>query len=97
MSTASRGPETSAWDEMATLQPGTTVVAYLDSAAVGLISPRVRDAMTVVLTEHQQFGVVAAPNWREHAGRVRASVARLVGGRADRVAFTQNTSAGLAR
>jgi selenocysteine lyase/cysteine desulfurase len=81
---------------MATLYPGTADVAYLDSAAVGLISTRVRDAMSVVLAEHQQFGVAAASKWREHATRIRASVARLVGGRAEQVAFTQNTSTGLA-
>jgi cysteine desulfurase / selenocysteine lyase len=96
MSSATAQPGTSAWAQMATLYPGTTDVAYLDSAAVGLLSTRVRDAMTAVLTEHQQSGIAAAPNWREHAGRVRASVARLVGGRADQVAFTQNTSTGLA-
>lgn len=52
--------------------------------------------MNVLLAEHQQFGVAAASNWREHATRVRASVARLVGGRAEQVAFPQNTSTGLA-
>ncbi|WP_170182333.1 aminotransferase class V-fold PLP-dependent enzyme [Blastococcus colisei] len=81
---------------MRTLYPGTAGVTYLDSAAVGLISTRVRDAMTAVLSEHQQLGIAAAPSWREHAGHVRASVARLVGGQAGRIAFTQNTSTGLA-
>lgn len=84
------------WEDVRTLYPGTAEVAYLDSAAVGVISTRVRDAMSAVLAGHQQLGIVAAPNWRDHAGRVRASVARLVGGRADQVAFTQNTSTGLA-
>jgi selenocysteine lyase/cysteine desulfurase len=49
-----------------------------------------------VLTEHQQLGSAASPNWREHAGHVRSSVARLVGGRVGQVASTQNTSTGLA-
>lgn len=84
------------WEDVRTLYPGTADVAYLDSAAVGLISTRVQDAMNAVLTEHQRFGIAAAPTWREHAGDVRASVARLVGGRADQIAFAQNTSAGLA-
>jgi selenocysteine lyase/cysteine desulfurase len=34
------------WDEARALYPGTADVAYLDSAAVGLVSSRVRDAMT---------------------------------------------------
>lgn len=84
------------WEEARALYPGTADVAYLDSAAVGLVSTRVRDAVTAVLTEHQQLSSAAAPSWREHAGHVRASVARLVGGRAGQVAFTQNTSTGLA-
>jgi selenocysteine lyase/cysteine desulfurase len=84
------------WEEVRTLYPGTAEVAYLDSAAVGLISTRVRDAMDAVLAEHQRSGIAAAPRWRERAGHVRASLARLVGGRADQIAFTQNTSTGLA-
>lgn len=84
------------WDEVRAFYPGTADVAYLDTAAVGLVSTRVVDASSAVLTEHRQFGSAAGPNWPEHAGRVRASIARLVGGRADRVAFTQNTSTGLA-
>jgi hypothetical protein len=59
------------WDEVRALYPGTADVAYLDSAAVGLVSTRVRDAVTAVLKEHQQLGSAAAPNWPEHAGGVR--------------------------
>lgn len=84
------------WEEVRALYPGTADVAYLDSAAVGLLSTRVLGAMTAVLTEHQQLGSAAGPKMRERVGHVRASVARLVGGRADQVAFTQNTSTGLA-
>ncbi|HEX2072819.1 MAG TPA: aminotransferase class V-fold PLP-dependent enzyme [Geodermatophilus sp.] len=96
MATPSSERATLTWEEVRTLYPGAADVAYLDSAAVGLISSRVRDAMTAVLTEHQQHGIAAAPSWRGHARSVRVSVARLVGGRADQVAFTQNTSTGLA-
>jgi selenocysteine lyase/cysteine desulfurase len=84
------------WDAARALYPGTAGVAYLDSAAVGLISSRVREAMTAVLAAHERTGIGAAPDWRRHADDVRSSVARLVGGRADQVAFTQNTSTGLA-
>ena len=96
MTTPDSEPVPLTWEGARTLYPGTAGVAYLDSAAVGLISTRVRDAMAGVLTGHLQLGIGAAPTWREHAGSVRASVARLVGGRADQVAFTQNTSTGLA-
>jgi cysteine desulfurase / selenocysteine lyase len=61
------------------LYPGTADVVYLDPAAVGVISTRVRDAMTAVLAEHEQLGIGAAPCWRDHARYVRSSVARLVG------------------
>ena len=84
------------WEEARALYPGTADAVYLDSAAVGLISTRVTDAMTAVLAGHQRRGGAAVPGWREHAVSVRASVARLVGGGADQVAFTQNTSTGLA-
>jgi selenocysteine lyase/cysteine desulfurase len=84
------------WEAARALYPGAADVAYLDSAAVGLVSTRVRDAMSAVLADHQQFGIAAAPGWREQAGSVRASVARLVGGRPEQIAFTQNTSTGLA-
>lgn len=84
------------WDDVRALYPGTADVAYLDSAAVGLISSRVREAMTSVLAAHEQSGIAAAPGWREHADTVRASVGRLVGSAAERIAFTQNTSTGLA-
>lgn len=64
-------------------------IACIDSAAVALASTRVRDAVTAVLTEHQRLGGTAAPTWWQHAGCARISVARLVGGGADQVAFTQ--------
>jgi cysteine desulfurase / selenocysteine lyase len=84
------------WEEARALYPGAAEAAYLDSAAVGLISSRVREAMTAVLTAHERLGSAASQKWRDHARYVRASVARLVGGHAEQVAFTQNTSTGLA-
>ncbi|CCG02586.1 aminotransferase class V-fold PLP-dependent enzyme [Blastococcus saxobsidens] len=84
------------WEQVRTLYPGTADVSYLDAAAVGLISSRVREAMTGVLVAHERGGIAAAPGWRVHAESVRASVARLVDGRAEQISFTQNTSTGLA-
>lgn len=84
------------WEGVRALYPGAADVAYLDSAAVGLVSTKVRDAMAGVVTGHMRHGGSAVPGWREHAGTVRDSVARLVGGQAGQVAFTLNTSTGLA-
>ncbi|SFN20850.1 Selenocysteine lyase/Cysteine desulfurase [Pseudonocardia ammonioxydans] len=81
-------------ERVADLYPG--AAGYLDCAAVGLISTRVRDAARSVLDEHLASGIAATAGWRARAGRVRRSVAALVGGAAERVAFTQNTSTGLA-
>lgn len=83
-------------ESVTTLFPGTRDVAYLDNASVGLLPTRVHEAVSAVLTGHQQQGSVAAAAWRDQDGAVRASLARLVGGRPDGVAFTQNTSTGLA-
>jgi selenocysteine lyase/cysteine desulfurase len=76
------------------LYPGAEACVYLDTAAVGLVSTRVGDAVTGVLAEHVARGIVAAPAWTQHANRTRGLIAELVGGRATNVAFTQNTSTG---
>jgi hypothetical protein len=49
------------WEEVRRLYPGTADVVYLDPAAVGVISTRVRDAMTAVLAEHEQLGIGTGP------------------------------------
>ncbi len=84
------------WDDARLLYPGARDVAYLDSAAMGLLSTRVRDAMTAMVAGHHLLGVASSPDWYADVASVRASIARLVGGRPDGVAFTQNTSTGLA-
>lgn len=45
---------------------------------------------------HARFGIGATGPWRETITRTRQLIADLVGGAAERVAFTQNTSTGLA-
>lgn len=84
------------WSEARLLYPGVRDVAYLDTAAMGLLSTRVRDAMTAMVDGHHRLGVASAPQWYDDVAAVRSSIARLVGGRPEGVAFTQNTSTGLA-
>jgi cysteine desulfurase/selenocysteine lyase len=76
------------------LYPGTEECVYLDAAAIGLVSTRVRDAVARVLDEHVERGIAAAAGWTGHANDARGLIAELVGGRATNVAFTQNTSTG---
>src|SRR5688572_24771402 len=52
--------------------------------------------MAEVLAAHVRRGVGAVGEWRAMFARTRELVGELVGGSADRVAFTQNTSTGLA-
>lgn len=78
------------------LYPGTRHQTYLDSAAVGLISQPVLDSMREIAEEHSLLGVSAGEKWRTNIARTRDLVARLVGGGANRVAFTQNTSTAIA-
>jgi hypothetical protein len=69
------------WEEVRALYPSAADVAYLDSAAVGVGSTRVWDAMTAVLTQHQRLGIAAAPSWREHAGHSRFRSIAIASGR----------------
>ncbi|MET9459999.1 aminotransferase class V-fold PLP-dependent enzyme [Streptomyces canus] len=78
------------------MYPGAATVRYLDTAAVGLISTWVEDAMADVLRRHRDTGIDATVPLREEAESVRERVARLIHGDARRVTFTQNTSTGLA-
>lgn len=73
------------------LYPGTDSCVYLDVAAVGLISSSVQGAMSGVATDHEQRGMAAFEGWAQAVNRTRAKIGQLVGGGADRVAFTQNT------
>jgi len=84
------------WDDARLLYPGVREVAYLDTAAMGLLSTRVRDAMTAMVTGHHLLGAASSPDWYAEVAATRAAIANLVGGQADGVAFTQNTSTGLA-
>ena len=78
------------------LYPGAREHVYLNVAAIGLVSTRVRDAVAIVLEEHVALGNAAGPRWTEASDRARNRIAELIGGRAANVAYTQNTSTGIA-
>ncbi len=78
------------------LYPGADECVYLDVAAVGLISTRVREAMLQTLENHEGLGIAGSEQRAETLALTRRRVAELIGGHTDRVAFTQNTSTGLA-
>nr|WP_255426272.1 aminotransferase class V-fold PLP-dependent enzyme [Pseudonocardia sp. C8] len=78
------------------MYPGADAAVYLDAAAVGIVSTRVADAMAHAVSRHQLRGIADAADRAAELVAARRAVAELVGGDADRVAFTQNTSTGLA-
>lgn len=78
------------------LYPGADHVVYLDTAAVGLISTRVADAVAKYTDDHLRMGIVAGPAREEEIVLARHAVADLVGSAPDRVAFAQNTSTAIA-
>src|SRR5690348_5840722 len=78
------------------LYPSLADQVYLDVAAVGLVSTRVEAAMAEMTAVHARLGAAAGPAWMQNVRRGRQAVAELIGGSADRVAFTQNTSTGMA-
>lgn len=62
------------------LYPGTAGQIYLDSAAIGLVSQRVVDAVRTVLEDHCRLGIAANNGWRSEISRTRKLAAQLVGG-----------------
>jgi selenocysteine lyase/cysteine desulfurase len=78
------------------LYPGAREHVYLNVAAIGFVSTRVRDAVATVLEEHVALGTAAEAQWTEASDRTRSRIAELIGGRAANVAYTQNTSTGIA-
>lgn len=78
------------------LYPGARERIYLNVAAIGLVSTRVQDAVATVLEEHVALGNDAWPQWTEASDRTRSRIAELIGGRSANVAYTQNTSTGVA-
>lgn len=78
------------------LYPGAAEAVYLDSAAVGIISTRVADAMARYADGHMTTGIAGNADRAREVDLTRTAVAELVCAAPDRIAFTQNTSTGLA-
>lgn len=78
------------------LIPGLVGTNYLDFATAGLLPAPATYAMTALLEDHATYGSVAAPRWLSQLLTHRSTIARLIGGQASNIAFTQNTSTGLA-
>ena len=70
---------------------------YCNNAAIAPLATPTRQAMEQVLAQLSEFG--PPTNWQEWVGalgRVRSTLARLVGASPAEIAFTKNTSEGLA-
>ncbi|QOT19834.1 aminotransferase class V-fold PLP-dependent enzyme [Paenarthrobacter sp. YJN-5] len=78
------------------IYPGTRGQIYFDSAAIGLVSQPVVEAVSAIVQDHCRLGIAANEAWRTEIAKTRVLVARLIGGAADRVAFSQNTSTAIA-
>lgn len=68
---------------------------FLNNAAVAPISLRAKARIDEWAEEGLNAARAAAPEWRKRAGKTRAVAGRLMGCRADEVAFTGSTSMGL--
>ena len=75
---AARAAKSAAVSDLRALYPGADERVYLDTAAVGLVSTRVRDAVTGVLDGHVAHGLVAAVGWTEMVDTDRATHQRLL-------------------
>lgn len=78
------------------LFPATRNLTYLDAAAVGIMSRWSVHAMGEIAQSHADYGIVATAAWGEMIEGARRSLAEMIGGSAERLAFTQNTATALA-
>lgn len=75
--------------------PVTEQAIYLDHAAIGPISRNVAKAIQEQSKLHSENLINASVIYADRGSEARQSIARLVGSRADRIAFVQNTSHGM--
>lgn len=75
--------------------PDLDAEAYLAHAAISPASSYVRAAVAQVLHDYARLGVGAFSPWNEQRSRLRADLARLIGGHAEDVALEPNTTRGL--
>lgn len=69
--------------------------AYLNTATYGLLPRRALTAMSAHWAHRDERACADFLSWYEEADRIRASIARLIGGQPDDIAFVSNTATAL--
>ena len=85
----------SSWDEIRRDFPALSRYTYLDTAATGPTPRAVRQAIDDFYRQVEEGGMREWDAWITRREQIRASVAELVGGHADEIAFVPNTSTGM--
>ena len=75
--------------------PSTAACVYFDHAGVAPVSRRVAEAVALFIADARDAGRLHYAAWERRAEEVRALAARLLGARADEIAFVASTSDGL--
>ena len=75
--------------------PITERLTHFNHAGVSPVSRRVAEAVTRFINEATVIDVATQRRWEARTEAIRASFARLVGARADEIAFVKNTSEGV--
>ncbi len=83
------------WNQWRSEFPITQHVTHFNHAGVSPVSRRVAAAVTAFITEATLIDAAAQRRWEQRTEAVRGAFARLVGARADEIAFVKNTSEGL--
>jgi selenocysteine lyase/cysteine desulfurase len=79
------------------LFPETPGLVYLNAAAAGLLPNAVTEAAVAAIRRHAERGVLSVPEDFRAIAAARDALARLIGGRAEDIAFVLNTAEGIAR
>jgi len=83
------------WDRWRHEFPITERCTHFNHAGVSPVSRRVAAAVTAFINEAMVVDAAVQRRWEERAEEIRASMARLIGARADEIAFVKNTSEGI--
>ncbi len=83
------------WNDWRREFPITERLVHLNHAGIAPLPRRVAAAVTTFATEATTVDAATQRRWSQRCEQVRAAFARLVGARADEIAFVKNTSEGL--